>query len=147
MKSTLVLFFTLFTTVSFCQTDLHAELQTLESEIKSLDKEISSLESQRDQELNAQQLLINEKQKQENKQRQIVDQINDDYWAVKRKMSEYGVNQNQISLYKELLDKELYVARSSDKKLTKFIEAIKESNTILYSHYRMVCSSKTLYIL
>ena len=56
------LFFILLATVSFCQNDLQAEIQTLESEIKSLEKEISSLESKRDQELNAQQLLIDEKQ-------------------------------------------------------------------------------------
>lgn len=148
MQTTLILLILVFNSVCLGQTELKTKIQALESEIKSVEKEISSLESSRDQELNAQQLLINEKQKQENRQQQIVDQINDDdYWAVKRKISEYGVNQNQISLYKELLDKELYVARSSDKKLTKFIEAIKESNTILYSHYRMVCSSKNLYIL
>ena len=99
MKSTLVLFFTLFTTVSFCQTDLHAELKTLESEIKSLDKEISSLESQRDQELNAQQLIIDEKQKEENTQQQIVDQINDEIKDLNTKLSNYGVSKDNLDIY------------------------------------------------
>lgn len=147
MKSMLNLVFILLATVSFCQNDLQAEIQTLESEIKSLEKEISSLESQRDQELNAQQLLIDEKQKEENQQQQVVDQINDKIKDLNTKLSNYAVNQNQISAYKELSDKELYVEHLQDKKLIKFIEAIKESNTILYSDYRMVYSSKTLYIL
>lgn len=147
MKSKLLLFFILLATVSFCQNDLQAEIQTLESEIKSLEKEISSLESQRDQELNAQQLLIDEKQKEENQQQQVVDQINDEIKDLNTKLSNYAVNQNQILAYKELSDKELYVERSLDKKLTKFKEAIKESNTILYSDYRMLYSINTLYIL
>mgnify|MGYP001024186746 CR=1 FL=1 len=147
MQTTLILLILVFSSVCLGQTELKTKIQALESEIKSVEKEISSLESSRDQELNAQQLLINEKQKQENRQQQIVDQINDDYWAVKRKMSEYGVNQNQISVYKELRNRELYIEHIQDKKLIKFKGVIKESHDNPYTDYRMVYSSNTLYIL
>ena len=124
MKSMLNLFFILLATVSFCQTDLQAEIQTLESEIKSLDKEISSLESQRDQGLNAQQLIIDEKQKEEDQKQQIVDQINDEIEDLNTKLSNYGVSKDNLDIYNLLHGKKIYKAQLSDKKMIKFLELI-----------------------
>lgn len=137
----------LLTGTCFGQTYLKPEIQTLESKIKLLEKEILLLESQKNQKLNDQQLLIDEKQKQENNQQLVVDRINKKIMNLKTKLSNYAVNQNQILAYKELSDKELYVEHLQDKRLIKFKEIIKESNTIAYSDYREVYSSNAIYIL
>ena len=89
-----------------------------------MDKEISSLESQRDQELNAQQLIIDEKQKEEDQQQQIVDQINDEIEDLNTKLSNYGVSKDNLDIYNLLYGKKIYQAQLSDKKMIKFLELI-----------------------
>ena len=126
---------------------INAEIQELNLELKSLEKEISLLEKQRDSDLKIQQDFINKKQNEEKNQLKIVNIKKNEINILKAKITAYGVNQNQIEAYNELLDKELFIGQPDNKKLSKFNENIKELHTINYSEYQILYSNNALYII
>ena len=114
------------------------------AEIRSLELLIDSLEAMRKLEDNK--LWVQLVGNHEYIQHLIIDSVEEAIDDINSKILSYGVNQNQITAYRELLDKDLFIENIENKKSIKFVKRMKTEHPNWNSNYKIIYTFHSLYI-